>query len=106
MEQLEPVMECTGFSSDEAAHTVLLWEEISGMRAQGLSTVNIVHRLTRRLKCASVSSARARAHLTEKGRNAAERFGGGNRKQRFSGWVEDAAPPPSLATAKRSRLSK
>lgn len=104
MKRLEPVMECTGFSVDEAARTLLIWEEISGLREQGLSTVDIVQHLTRRLKSTSVSSARLRGHLTEAGRNATDKLASCSRKQKFSGWTEDDNPQLPPTTPKRSRF--
>lgn len=109
MDQLEPVMECTGFSTDEAARTLLLWEEISSLREQGLGTADIVQHLTRRLKCTS-SAARtgtARGRLTEAGRNAADLIGDSSRKQKLSAaWGGDVDGHHSLLppTSKRNRF--
>ena len=105
MDQLEPVMECTGFSSDEAARTLLLWEEISSLREKGLGTADIVQHLARRLKGTSASARAARGgRLVEAGRNAAEFVGDSSRKQKLSaawaGEVDGLLPP----TSKRNRF--
>ncbi|KAG8464566.1 hypothetical protein KFE25_009934 [Diacronema lutheri] len=99
-ERLGGVMECTGFSVDEATRTLLLWQEISGLREQGLSTVDIVHHFTKRLKCAHV----ARGRLADAA--SAENLGACSRKQKFSGWADVDGPQPLAppATAKRGRL--
>jgi hypothetical protein len=107
MDQLEPVMECTGFSTDEAARTLLLWEEISSLREKGLGTVDIVQHLTRRLKCSTSSARTARGRLMEAGRNAAEFIGDSSRKQKLSAaWGGEVDGPHALLspTTKRNRF--
>lgn len=99
-ERLDGVMEYTGFSADEAARTLLLWREISGLRGQGLTTVDIVQHLTKRLKCAHA----ARGRVADTARISKEHVG--SRKQKFSGWtdVDGPQPLPPPATTKRGRL--
>lgn len=100
--RLEGVMECTGFSADEAARTLLLWQEIASLREQGLTTVNIVHHLTKRLKCAHTS----RGRLMDAARNSAEQVGASGRKQKFTGWAEadESQPLSPSSAAKRGRV--
>ncbi|KAJ1616610.1 hypothetical protein T492DRAFT_895135 [Pavlovales sp. CCMP2436] len=103
VERLEPVMDCTGFTADEAARTLLLWQEISSLREQGLSTVDIVQHLTKRLRGASVSSARGR------GFPATEHVLCG-RKQKFAGWSDADAHQqqalPGAAAAKQPKRGR
>ena len=101
---IAPVIERTGFSVEEAARTLLLWQEISSLRKQGLDTVGIVQHLTKRLKGDTPPTVRGRGHLTESGMNAAE--GSSQRtKQKYGSWSEcEDSPPISPETAKRSRL--
>jgi len=103
VEHLVPVMERTGFSVDEAARTLLLWQEISNLRGEGLDTVTIVQHLTKRLK-GSTHACRGRGHLTEAGRNAAE-VARARTKQKHSRWSEFEETTPTLSSpTKRSRL--
>lgn len=106
MERLEPVMQRTGFTADQAERTLLLWEEIARLRGEGLGTVDIVQQLTKRLK-AGPSAGRGRRHLSEAGRNATDSaFDSCVKKHKF-GWSE-CEPSPNAASAaamlKRKRL--
>mmetsp|Transcript_19064 Transcript_19064/g.51222 ORF Transcript_19064/g.51222 Transcript_19064/m.51222 type:complete len:170 (-) Transcript_19064:867-1376(-) len=105
---LAPVIERTGFSADEAGRTILLWEEISTLRQQGLDTVEIVQHLTKRLRDTSQPVVRGRGHLTESGRNAAETLSATARKQKLGRWADldngRGAPGTTQLTQKRTRL--
>mmetsp|Transcript_22971 Transcript_22971/g.59074 ORF Transcript_22971/g.59074 Transcript_22971/m.59074 type:complete len:173 (-) Transcript_22971:483-1001(-) len=107
MERLEPVMQSTGFTADQAERTLLLWEEIARLRGEGLGTVDIVQQLTKRLK-SGPAAGRGRRHLGEAGQNATESTFASCVKKHKYGWTEAESAPSAggsgAAILKRKRL--
>lgn len=98
---LECVMNCTGFTADEAARTVLLREEIASLRKKGLDTVAILQKLTSRLQ---TPENRTRRHLKESMWNDDPLPAHGN-KLKFTTWTEcDPHGVQKQGTIKRTRF--